>query len=173
MREDSATGRDSTIRSYLHYLLILYLTWIFPFHMGCSVESKAAVRATHESAVMSCLGGLWSAVRARWCHWIPVLTQSSNGYFNTHLQPLGTHSNTLLTCAGSLFASLAWKGRHKTLVSGIPACPHSPSFPSSLHFKQQSSGPSEIQKSLYKLLDCRSTSDAWCRSELKRAKPAL
>lgn len=82
-------GGDSTIRSYLHYLLILYLTWVFHFHMGCSVEAKAAVRATHESAVMSCFGGFLSAVSARCHHWRHVLTQGSNDSFNTCPQASG------------------------------------------------------------------------------------
>lgn len=78
--------------------------------MGCSVESKAAVRGTHESAVMSCLGGFLSAVSARP---VPVLTEGMHSHkavmslSTPALKPLGTHSNTLLTCAGSLFASLA------------------------------------------------------------------
>lgn len=56
MREDLATGRDSSMMSFLCYVLILYLTWVLPFYMGCIVAPKATDRATHESTLKSYLG---------------------------------------------------------------------------------------------------------------------
>lgn len=56
MREDLATGRDSSIVSFLHYVLILYLTWVLPFYMRCIVAPKATDRAAYESTFTSYLG---------------------------------------------------------------------------------------------------------------------
>lgn len=69
--------------------------------MGCCVEFKAAVRAAHESTVMSCFSGFLSAVSARCHHWRCVwvqITQSTNEPFNTwalipmHCSPVLAHS---------------------------------------------------------------------------------
>lgn len=93
-----------------------------------------------------------------------VLTQSSNEFFNICPQASG-HSFQYTTYLYWLtLGIIGLNGRHKILASSIPTCLQSPNFNSSLHFKQQSSGPSEIQKSSYKLFNCRGTSDGWCQN---------
>lgn len=147
MRKDSATRRDSSIRSYLHYVLILYLTWVFPFDTGCIVESKATVRATHERTVISYLGGFLSAVVPGGfteCMYsskevISLLTPTHK--LSGHSFPYTTYLCWLSLC----IIGLKWETYNLFLASIIPTCPQSLHFQSPLLFKQQSSGPSNTK----------------------------
>lgn len=152
-------------------MLILYLTWVFPFSDSSLVESKATVRATHESTVISCLGGFLLTVSAKWIHWMHVLIQRSHRSFNTYPQVFWALIPIYYLSVLALSVSLGWNGRHKTFSWHLLSQPayHLFIFIHLYILSGRAVGP-QNPKSLY--TNCRNTSDAWDQSEMIRAKPA-
>lgn len=149
MREDSAAGRDSTIRSYLHYLVILYLP-------GFSTSTCDVVLNLKQLSEPNMKTLSWAALVSFYQLLVPGVHWRM--YSHKAVMSLLTPAHKPLDISYQYTAYLCWltlciiglNGRHKTLASSIPTCLQSPNFNSSLNFKQQSSGPSEIQKSSYK-----------------------